>query len=198
MALSVTESVPDSIIAPYCVLLLVPLMSRMSDSNVEVRTAATKAFAALVPLLPLARGSAPPANSLPRKRNEARRRAFWKLYSQHKIDNFELPFKCKYQLCPYQRDGVNWFAAPIQTPRRFMRRYGIRQNVAIDVYFASSTVERRAKGLPIMPHLIICPPTLVGHWAHESACTRKTQIYSPCANIKVRRRKDKRYRTMRA
>ena len=33
-----------------------------------------------------------------------------------------------------------------------------------------------------MPHLIICPPTLVGHWAHKSACTRKTQIYSPCAN----------------
>ena len=60
VALSVTESVPDSVIAPYCVLLLVPLMSRMSDSNVEVRTAATKAFAALVPLLPLARGSVAP------------------------------------------------------------------------------------------------------------------------------------------
>jgi len=48
-------------LAPYCVLLLVPLMGRMSDPVPEVRDLATRSFAALVPLLPLARGAASPA-----------------------------------------------------------------------------------------------------------------------------------------
>ena len=185
VALSVTESVPDSIIAPYCVLLLVPLMSRMSDSNVEVRTAATKAFAALVPLLPLARGSAPPANlSAAQKKRSGDDGAFLEaLLDNTKIDNFELPFKCKYQLRPYQRDGVNWLA--------FLRRFklhgalcddmGLGKTLQSTCILASSTVERRAKGLPIMPHLIICPPTLVGHWAHEiSMYTEDPNLLSVC------------------
>ena len=43
-------------LAPYCVLMLVPLMGRMSDPVPAVREMATKSFASLVPLLPLARG----------------------------------------------------------------------------------------------------------------------------------------------
>jgi TATA-binding protein-associated factor len=185
VALSVTESVPDSIIAPYCVLLLVPLMSRMSDSNVEVRSAATKAFAALVPLLPLARGAAPPAKlSAAQKKRSGDDGAFLEaLLDNTKIDNFELPFKCKYQLRPYQRDGVNWLA--------FLRRFklhgalcddmGLGKTLQSTCILASSTVERRAKGLPIMPHLIICPPTLVGHWAHEiSMYTEDPNLLSVC------------------
>ena len=90
VALSVTESVPDSVIAPIA-LLLVPLMSRMSDSNVEVRTAATKAFAALVPLLPLARGSvAPEKLSKEQKKRSLDDGAFLEaLLDNTKIANFE-------------------------------------------------------------------------------------------------------------
>jgi hypothetical protein len=40
---------------PYAVLLLVPLMGAMSDPLKSIRTAAAQSFAALVPLLPLAR-----------------------------------------------------------------------------------------------------------------------------------------------
>ena len=185
VALSVTESVPDSVIAPYCVLLLVPLMSRMSDSNVEVRTAATKAFAALVPLLPLARGSvAPEKLSKEQKKRSLDDGAFLEaLLDNTKIANFELPFKCKYQLRPYQRDGVNWLA--------FLRRFklhgalcddmGLGKTLQSTCILASSTCERRAKGLPTMPHLIICPPTLVGHWAHEiSMYTEDPNLLSVC------------------
>ena len=39
-------------LAPYCVLLLVPLMGRMSDPTQGTRETATRSFAALVPLLP--------------------------------------------------------------------------------------------------------------------------------------------------
>jgi TATA-binding protein-associated factor len=38
-------------LAPFCVLLLVPLMGRMSDPVDRTREMATKSFAALVPLL---------------------------------------------------------------------------------------------------------------------------------------------------
>lgn len=43
-------------LVPYCCLLLVPLMQRMSDPSAPVRVLATRAFGTLVPLLPLAMG----------------------------------------------------------------------------------------------------------------------------------------------
>jgi len=139
----------------------------------------------LVPLLPLARGAAPPAKlSAAQKKRSGDDGAFLEaLLDNTKIDNFELPFKCKYQLRPYQRDGVNWLA--------FLRRFklhgalcddmGLGKTLQSTCILASSTVERRAKGLPIMPHLIICPPTLVGHWAHEiSMYTEDPNLLSVC------------------
>lgn len=44
----------------YAPLLIVPLLGCMSDSNHHVRQSVTNSFAALVPLLPLARGVPPP------------------------------------------------------------------------------------------------------------------------------------------
>lgn len=44
----------------YAPLLIVPLLGCMSDSNHLVRQSVTSSFAALVPLLPLARGVPPP------------------------------------------------------------------------------------------------------------------------------------------
>ena len=34
---------------------------------------------------------------------------------------------------------------------------------------AAYHVEQRAQGLPQRSSLIVCPPTLVGHWPHEIA-----------------------------
>jgi TATA-binding protein-associated factor len=45
---------------PYAVLLLVPLMGAMSDPLKCIRVAAAQSFAALVPLLPLARNAPKP------------------------------------------------------------------------------------------------------------------------------------------
>ena len=59
VAAALVESM-GATLAAYCVLLLVPLMGRMSDPVQGTRETATRSFAALVPLLPLARGAAPP------------------------------------------------------------------------------------------------------------------------------------------
>lgn len=48
-------------LVPYAPLLVVPLLRCMSDCDQSVRQSVTHSFAALVPLLPLARGLPPPA-----------------------------------------------------------------------------------------------------------------------------------------
>ena len=40
-------------VIPYIVLLIVPVLGRMSDQNEDVRTMATHCFATLIRLLPL-------------------------------------------------------------------------------------------------------------------------------------------------
>ena len=158
-------------LAPYCVLMLVPLMGRMSDPVPVVREMATKSFASLVPLLPLARGRTPPpeltAEQVKRSENDG---AFLEaLLDNSKVEDFELPFKCNRVLRPYQQEGVNWLA--------FLRRFklhgalcddmGLGKTLQSTCILAATIVERRKAGLPHVPALVVCPPTLVGHWAHE-------------------------------
>ena len=40
-------------IVPYIILLVVPIMGRMSDQNIDVRQLATQCFASLIRLMPL-------------------------------------------------------------------------------------------------------------------------------------------------
>ena len=158
-------------LAPFCVLLLVPLMGRMSDPVDRTREMATKSFAALVPLLPLARGRAPPATltAAQRQRSESDGTFLEALLDNSKVEDFVLPFECRRVLRPYQQEGVNWLA--------FLRRFklhgalcddmGLGKTLQSTCILAATVVERKKLGLPFLPALVVCPPTLVGHWAHE-------------------------------
>jgi TATA-binding protein-associated factor len=158
-------------LAPFCVLLLVPLMGRMSDPVDRTREMATKSFAALVPLLPLARGRAPPATltETQRQRSESDGAFLEALLDNSKVEDFVLPFECNRTLRPYQQEGVNWLA--------FLRRFklhgalcddmGLGKTLQSTCILAATVVERKKSGLPFLPALVVCPPTLVGHWAHE-------------------------------
>ena len=158
-------------LAPFCVLLLVPLMGRMSDPVDRTREMATKSFAALVPLLPLARGRAPPATltAAQRQRSESDGTFLEALLDNTKVEDFVLPFECRRVLRPYQQEGVNWLA--------FLRRFklhgalcddmGLGKTLQSTCILAATVVERKKLGLPFLPALVVCPPTLVGHWAHE-------------------------------
>ena len=159
------------VLAPFCVLLLVPLMGRMSDPADLTREMATKSFASLVPLLPLARGRAPPASlTAAQKQRSASDGAFLEaLLDNSKVEDFALPFECRRALRPYQQEGVNWLA--------FLRRFklhgalcddmGLGKTLQSTCILAATVVERKKLGLPFLPALVVCPPTLVGHWAHE-------------------------------
>jgi TATA-binding protein-associated factor len=74
-------------------------------------------------------------------------------------------------LRPYQKEGVNWLA--------FLRRFGLSGALCDDMglgktlqataALAADVAERIASGAPHAPSLVVCPPTLVGHWAEEVA-----------------------------
>ncbi|KAK9823112.1 hypothetical protein WJX72_000353 [[Myrmecia] bisecta] len=155
----------------YSILLVVPLMGRMSDPLLAVRRMATAAFAAVVALLPLAQGLDAPSG-LSEQQVEAWQhdRGFLaQLLDNSKVEDYVLPVKIAGELRRYQQEGISWLA--------FLRRCGLHGILADDMglgktlqataIMAASAVERRGAGLPDLPSLIVCPPTLVGHWAHE-------------------------------
>jgi len=167
-------------LVPYTLLIVVPLMGRMSDPLGAVRSMASHAFATVVALLPLAQGAAVPAG-LDKEQLETleRERAFLtQLLDGGKAQDYVAPVSLKNEavLRRYQQEGVNWLA--------FLKRFGLHGVLADDMglgktlqstmIMAASTAEARqtfaTTTLPSdapRPHLIVCPATLVSHWPHE-------------------------------
>ncbi|XP_057544192.1 TATA-binding protein-associated factor BTAF1 [Amaranthus tricolor] len=159
-------------LVPYAPLLVVPLLRCMSDSDASVRQSVTRSFAALVPLLPLARGLPPPAginDSLLRDKEDAK--FLEQLLDNSSIDDYKLCTELKVTLRRYQQEGVNWLA--------FLRRFklhgilcddmGLGKTLQASAIVASDIAEYRTinNGKEPSPSLIVCPSTLVGHWAYE-------------------------------
>ena len=157
-------------LAPFCVLLLVPLMGRMSDPVDRTREMATGPSPRSCRCFRW-RAGAPPATltAAQRQRSESDGTFLEALLDNSKVEDFVLPFECRRVLRPYQQEGVNWLA--------FLRRFklhgalcddmGLGKTLQSTCILAATVVERRRAGLPFLPALVVCPPTLVGHWAHE-------------------------------
>ncbi|EGE80113.2 TATA-binding protein-associated factor mot1 [Blastomyces dermatitidis] len=165
-------------ILPYVIFLIVPVLGRMSDSDNDVRLLATTAFATLVKLVPLEAGIPdPPGLSEELLKGRDRERQFMaQMLDVHKIEPFEIPVAIKAELRSYQQEGVNWLA--------FLNRYhlhgilcddmGLGKTLQTLCIVASDHHMRKEEfarsGAPEarrLPSLIICPPTLSGHWQQE-------------------------------
>ncbi|KAI7752503.1 hypothetical protein M8C21_015854 [Ambrosia artemisiifolia] len=158
-------------LVPYARLLVVPLLRCMSDCDHSVRRSVTHSFAALVPLLPLARGVSPPAGlseSLSKSTDDAE--FLEQLVDNSHIDDYKVPTELKVTLRRYQQEGINWLA--------FLKRFnlhgilcddmGLGKTLQASAIVASDIVERQALlTAENPPSLIICPSTLVGHWVYE-------------------------------
>ena len=165
-------------ILPYVVFLIVPVLGRMSDSDTDVRLLATTTFATLVKLVPLEAGIPDPPGfpeALLRERDHERR-FIAQMLDVHQVEPFEIPVAIKAQLRPYQQEGVNWLA--------FLNRYhlhgilcddmGLGKTlqtlciVASDHHIRAETFEKTGRSdVRRLPSLIVCPPTLSGHWEQE-------------------------------
>ncbi|KAL0324060.1 UNVERIFIED_CONTAM: TATA-binding protein-associated factor BTAF1 [Sesamum calycinum] len=159
-------------LVPYAPLLVVPLLRCMSDCDHSVRQSVTHSFAALVPLLPLARGIPPPVGLTDRlSRNKEDAQFLEQLVDNSHIDDYKLAFELKVTLRRYQQEGINWLA--------FLKRFnlhgilcddmGLGKTLQASSIVASDIAEHIAanKGEDLPPSLIICPSTLVGHWVYE-------------------------------
>ncbi|XP_050138819.1 TATA-binding protein-associated factor BTAF1-like isoform X2 [Malus sylvestris] len=158
-------------LVPYAPFLVVPLLRCMSDCDQSVRQSVTRSFAALVPLLPLTRGLPPPVGLTEGFSRSAEDATFLEqLLDNSHIDDYKLCTELKVTLRRYQQEGINWLA--------FLKRFklhgilcddmGLGKTLQASAIVASDIVEHRTLNDGNPPSsLIICPSTLVGHWAFE-------------------------------
>jgi TATA-binding protein-associated factor len=165
-------------IVPFSIFLVVPILGRMSDQNTAVRQCATQCFGTLLQLLPLEAGIPDPeglSQDLASKKVDERR-FLEQLLDTSKVDNYVIPVKIDATLRRYQQEGVNWMA--------FLMKYQLHGVLADDMglgktlqticIIASDHHDRRTANASApsganapIPSLVVCPPTLVGHWGHE-------------------------------
>lgn len=169
-------------VVPYLVFLVVPVLGRMSDQDEGVRLMATHCFAHLVRLMPLdgagiAEASGGPALSAElQERRTSERHFLEQLMDARHADNYQLSVPINAELRSYQQEGVNWLA--------FLNRYrlhgilcddmGLGKTLQSICILASDHHQRellyketqRADAKPL-PSLVVCPPTLTGHWVYE-------------------------------
>ncbi|KAJ5587030.1 uncharacterized protein N7459_002795 [Penicillium hispanicum] len=165
-------------ILPYVIFLVVPVLGRMSDSDNDVRLLATTSFATLVKLVPLEAGIPdPPGFSEELLKGRDRERKFMsQMLDVRKVEAFEIPVTIKAELRPYQQDGINWLA--------FLNRYNLHGILCDDMGLgktlqticivasdhhmrAEEFAKSQAPDSRKLPSLIICPPSLSGHWQQE-------------------------------
>lgn len=165
-------------ILPYVIFLIVPVLGRMSDSDNDIRLIATTSFATLVKLVPLEAGIPdPPGLSEELLKGRDRERTFIaQLLDPKKVEPFKIPVAINAELRSYQQDGVNWL--------NFLNKYhlhgilcddmGLGKTlqtlciVASDHYNRAEEFKKTgALDVRKLPSLIVCPPTLAGHWQQE-------------------------------
>ncbi|KAI3435532.1 hypothetical protein D9Q98_001597 [Chlorella vulgaris] len=165
-------------LVPYSLLVVVPLMGRMSDPQPAARAAAARTFAAVVGVMPLAQGAGEPPGLDAEQRAvlAAEGRFLQQLLDNSAVDDYALPIELNGSLRRYQQEGINWLA--------FLRRFGLHGVLADDMglgktlqttaMLAAHTHEQRqrfaASGAAAdrpLPHLVVCPSTLVAHWPFE-------------------------------
>ncbi|CAG9763742.1 unnamed protein product [Ceutorhynchus assimilis] len=166
-------------IIPFVVLLVVPLLGRMSDQNVSVRLMGTHSFATLVQLMPLDGGvPEPPAlkDSVLNNERNREREFLQQLLSPSSISDYVVPVPIRAELRSYQQAGVNWLA--------FLNKYKLHGILCDDMglgktlqsicilagdHFDREQKYKRTKSADCspLPSLVVCPPTLTGHWVYE-------------------------------
>lgn len=165
-------------ILPYVIFLIVPVLGRMSDSDTDIRLIATTSFATLVKLVPLEAGIPdPPGLSQELLQGRDRERTFMsQLLDPKKIEPFKIPVAIKAELRSYQQEGVNWL--------NFLNKYHLHGILCDDMglgktlqtlCIVASDHHQRAEEFAKskspearrLPSLIVCPPTLSGHWQQE-------------------------------
>lgn len=186
-------------ILPYVMFLIVPVLGRMSDSDHDVRVLATTTFASIIKLVPLEAGI-PDPEDMPQELLEGRDRErdfIQQMMDPTKIKPFDLPVTIKATLRKYQQEGVNWLA--------FLNKYHLHGILCDDMGLgktlqticimssdhhirAEKFAETNSAEFRRLPSLVICPPSLTGHWEQELnqyAPFMKVLVYAGNPSIRI-------------
>ena len=94
---------------PYLVLLVIPIMGRMSDFDAEVRSMIANTFGVLIKLMPLEAGVADPGLPSDLAQRKSEQRFFLdQLMDPSKLERYRLPVPIKTELRSYQQAGLDW------------------------------------------------------------------------------------------
>ncbi|KAG6818211.1 hypothetical protein H0H87_000116 [Tephrocybe sp. NHM501043] len=151
---------------------------RMSDADEDIRSTATNTFASLVKMVPLEAGLPDPPGFSEEllKRRETERQFLVQLLDGSKVEQYTVPTSIKAELRKYQQDGVNWlaFLAKYQLHGILCDDMGLGKTLQSICILAGKHNERaqrhqkdQSPDSVHLPSLIICPPTLTGHWYYE-------------------------------
>ncbi|GLB35068.1 putative protein with domain of unknown function (DUF3535) [Lyophyllum shimeji] len=163
---------------PYVIFMVVPILGRMSDANEDIRSTATNTFASLVKMVPLEAGLPDPPGFSQEllKRREMERQFLVQLLDGSKVEQYTITVPIKAELRKYQQEGVNWlaFLAKYQLHGILCDDMGLGKTLQSICILASKHFERaqryqetKSPDSVHLPSLIICPPTLTGHWYYE-------------------------------
>ncbi|GAB0093033.1 TATA-binding protein-associated factor 172 [Sergentomyia squamirostris] len=158
-------------IVPYVVLLVVPLLGRMGDPDQSVRLISTHCFATLIQLMPLD-GSTPDLPTLTDdlKQRKLRDKEFLEyLFTPKTIPDYRVPPEVKAELRSYQQAGVNWlwFLNKYKLHGILCDDMGLGKTLQTICILAGDHKQRSLDKLTSIPSIVICPPTLTGHWVYE-------------------------------
>jgi TATA-binding protein-associated factor len=114
-------------IVPYVQLAVVPLLRCMSDPLPLARSIASRSFASLVALLPLAQGVAPPdgLDASQRETLEVEGQTLLQLLDNRQMEDYHVPVAINGTFRRYQQEGINWLA--------FLKRFGLHGVLADDM-----------------------------------------------------------------
>lgn len=158
-------------IVPYVVLLIVPILGRMSDQNRAVRLISTNCFATLIQLMPLD-GITPDVDDISEdlKERKLKDKEFLDyLFRPKSIPDFKVPITINAELRSYQQAGVNWlwFLNKYKLHGILCDDMGLGKTLQAICILAGDYHQRKAENHSSLPSLVVCPPTLTGHWVYE-------------------------------
>jgi TATA-binding protein-associated factor len=159
-------------IVPYIVLLIVPVLGRMSDQDQAVRLLATSCFATLIQLMPLDGLSRDVKENLSDelKLRKMKDREFLDyLFRPKSIPDYKVPVPINAELRKYQQDGINWlwFLNKYKLHGILCDDMGLGKTLQTICMLAGDHYQRESEKQANLPSIVICPPTLTPHWVCE-------------------------------
>eukprot|EP01052_Picozoa_sp_SAG31_P022035 SAG31_NODE_1734_length_7416_cov_2.201449_3_plen_1632_part_00 len=164
----------ELVILPYVVLMIVPIMGAMSDQCEAVRILGASCFARVVNILPLEAGLPTPPDmpaDLIQSRNHEREFVSQLVGGAPPVE-YPIPIPIDVKLRPYQQEGVNWlaFLNKFKIHGILCDEMGLGKTLQALCIVGGNTHENRAQlRETVLPNLVVCPGTLVGHWHDEAS-----------------------------